>query len=109
MVRRWWKGCEKRFHRIVSVDEMQFDSMPERGTIDAVFILIRMKEQNQAEGKKLYMCFVELEKAFNRVPWKVLEWALRTKGIPEVLVRSAMSLNERVNTSQCIFLVVRGV
>ena len=33
---------EKRFSRIVSVDEMQFDCMPERGTIDAVFILRRL-------------------------------------------------------------------
>ena len=32
------------------------------------------------------------EKAFDRVPRKVLEWALRKKGIPEVLVRSVMSL-----------------
>ena len=30
---------KKMLHRIVSVDEMQFGFMPERGTIDAVFIL----------------------------------------------------------------------
>ena len=30
---------EKRLCRIVSVDEMQFGFMPERGTIDVVFIL----------------------------------------------------------------------
>ena len=29
---------EKRLHIIVSVDEMQFGFMPERGTIDAVVI-----------------------------------------------------------------------
>ena len=28
---------EKRLCRIVSVDEMQFDLVPERGTIDAIF------------------------------------------------------------------------
>ena len=33
---------EKRLHRIVPVDEMQFDFMPERETNDAVFILRRM-------------------------------------------------------------------
>ena len=30
---------EKRLCIIVSVDELQFNFMPERGTIDAVFIL----------------------------------------------------------------------
>ena len=77
---------------------MQFGFMPERGTIDGVFILRRMKEEYHAKGKKLYMCFVDLEKAFDRVPWKVLEWALRKKGIPKVLVRSVMSLYEGEKT-----------
>ena len=36
------KVLEKRLRRIVSVDEIQFGFMPERGTIDAVFILRRM-------------------------------------------------------------------
>ena len=40
------------------------------------------------------MCFVHLQKAFDRVPRKVMELALRKKGIPEVLVRSVMSLYE---------------
>ena len=36
------------------------------------------------------MCFVDLEKAFDRASRKVLEWALRKKGMPEVCVRSVM-------------------
>ena len=32
------------------------------------------------------MCFVYLEKAFDRVPRKVLEWAMRKKGIPPVFL-----------------------
>ena len=80
--------------RIVSVDEMQFDFMSESGTIDAVFILRRMQEVYHAKGKKLYMCFVDLEKAFVRVPRNVFEWALRRTEIPEVLIRSVMSLFE---------------
>ena len=55
----------KRLCRIMSVDEMKFGFMPERGTIDAVFILRRMQEEYQVKGKKLYMCFVDLEKAFD--------------------------------------------
>ena len=88
----------KRLHRIVSVDEMQFGSIPERGTIDAVLILRRMQEEYHAEGKKLYMCLVDLEIAFCRVLRKVFDWALRKKSIPEVLVGSVMSLYEGAKT-----------
>ena len=43
------------------------------------------------------MCFVDLEKALDRAQWKVLEWSLRKKGTPEVLVRSVMSLYEEAD------------
>ena len=72
--------------------------MPERGTIDAVFTMSRMQEEYHAKGEKLYMCFVDLEKAFDRVPRKVLEWAMRKKGMQEALFRSVMSLYEGAKT-----------
>ena len=68
--------------------------MLERETSDAVFILRRMHEKCHAKGKKLYMCFEDLERTLARVPRKVLQWAMRKKGIPEVFARSAMSLYE---------------
>ena len=60
---------------------MQIGLMPERGTIDAAFNLRRLLEEYHAKGKRLYMCFVDLEKAFDRITRKVLEWAMRKKGI----------------------------
>ena len=42
--------------------------------------------------------FVDLEKDFDRVPKKVLVWTMRKKGIPEVLIRSVMSLYEGAKT-----------
>ena len=52
----------------VTVNEMQFGFMPERGTIDAVFILMRMQEEYNAEQKKLWMYLVNVEKGFDGVP-----------------------------------------
>ena len=51
----------------MSVYETQFGIMPERGTIDAVFIK-RMLEKYDAKDKKLHMCFGDIEKTFERVP-----------------------------------------
>ena len=46
----------------------------------------------------MYMCFVDLEKAFGRVPKKVMEWAMRKKRLPEILVKAVMSLYEGAET-----------
>ena len=42
------------------------------------------------------MSFVDVGIDFGRVPRNVLEWAIRKKGVPVVLVRSVMSLHEGV-------------
>ena len=78
---------------------MQFGFMSEGGTIDPVFITRKLQEWYHANGKKLYMCFADLEKAFDRLQRKVLEWVLRMKGIPEVLVGSVKSLCDGAKTS----------
>ena len=44
------------------------------------------------ERTKSCMCFVNLEKAFDRVPRKVIEWALRRKGVNEGMVQAVMRL-----------------
>ena len=89
---------EKRIRILVKVDDMQFGFMPGKGTIDALFIVRRMQEEYREKNKKLYMCFVDLEKAFDRVPRRVMEWALRKKGLPEALVIAVMSLYEGSRT-----------
>ena len=66
--------------------------MPGIGTIYAVFILRRIQEQYLAKVRKLYMCFIDLEKTFDRVPTKIVKWAMRKKGIPEALFGAVMSL-----------------
>ena len=68
---------EKRLRRLVKVDQIQFGFMPGKSTVDAIFILRRMQESYLEKNRKLFIHFVDLEKAFDRVPRKVIEWALR--------------------------------
>ena len=80
------------------MNEMQFGFMPGKGTVDAIFIVRRMQEEYQKKDKKLYMCFVDVNKAFDRVPRKVMEWTMRKKGLLEVIVRAVMSLYDGAKT-----------
>ena len=91
------KVLERIMQHMVKVDNLQFGFMPGKGAIDAVFILRRLQE-GYLDKEKLYMCFVDLEKAFHRVPRKVLEWAMRKRGIPEAMVRAVMSLYKGAKT-----------
>ena len=52
--------------------------------------------------EKSYVCLVDLEKAADRVPRKVLEWAKRKRGIQEDLVRSVMSMYEGGKTKDTL-------
>ena len=71
---------EARVRGIVKIDNMQFGFMPERGTMDAIFIVRQLQEKFLGKNKDLWMAFVDLEKAFDRVPREVVWWALRTLG-----------------------------
>lgn len=64
---------------------MQLDSMPGHGTTDAIFIL-RQLEKKYLAKKDLYFPFVDLGKAFDRVPVEVIWWALRQLGVGQWLV-----------------------
>ena len=85
----------------VDIDSMQFGFMPSRSTTDAIFIIRQMQEKYILKQKTMYAAFVDLEKAFDRVPREVLWWSLRKLGVIEWVVRlvQAMYINakSRVN------------
>ena len=83
---------EKLIRELISIDEMQFGFMPGVGTIDAVFILRQLQEKHIGKRKILYFAFVDLEKAFDRVPRKVLWWAMRKLGVSEWIVQLVQSM-----------------
>ena len=76
----------------VEIDEMQCGFMSGRGTTDEIFIIRQLQEKHLAANKPLYMAFVDLEKAFDRVPLDVIWWAMRKLGIDEWLVRLVQSM-----------------
>ena len=68
---------KNRIRGLVTIDDMQFGFIPGKSTTHALFILRRMQSKFRERKQKLHMCSVDLEKAFDRVPRKMTEWALR--------------------------------
>ena len=54
-------------------------------------VTVRQMQQNfRVKGKKLYFGFVDLEKAFDRVPREMIRWAMYKLGVEEWLVYAVM-------------------
>ena len=90
---------EARLRKTVKIDEMQFGFCPGKGTTDAIFIVRQVQEKFLGKQKEMWMAFVDLEKAFDRVPREVLWWALRHVGVEEWMVNVIKSLYEGVTTA----------
>ena len=73
--------------------------MPGRGTMDVIFILRQMHEKNLGKHKPFYCAFVDLEKNFNRVPRKVIWWAMQNLGIEERKIRFVQAMYADIASS----------
>ena len=84
--------------QLVSIDNCQFGYNPGRGTTDAIFVQKQLQEKYLAANKRLYMAFVDLEKASDGVPQKVILWALRKLGVEEWIVRVVQGMYANLRT-----------
>ena len=64
----------------------QFGFMPGRGTTDAIFAARQLMEKHREKKKELPMVFIDLEKAYDRVPRQEVWRCMREKGVPEKYV-----------------------
>ena len=90
---------EKRVRGKVSISDMQFGFRSGRGTTDAIFIVRQIQERFLEKKRDLWVAFVDLEKAFDRVPREVVWWALRCLGVEEWLVTVIIAMYEGVTTA----------
>ena len=67
--------------QMVTIDESQFGFVPGSGTTYAIFTI--RQENYLMVSKQIYMSFVDLEKAIDQVPQKVIWWAMRNLGVEE--------------------------
>jgi hypothetical protein len=73
----WEKIIEHRLKGVTNVTENQFSFMPGRSTMETVFLIRQLMERCREQKKDMHMGFIDLEKAYDKVPRNVMWWVLQ--------------------------------
>ncbi|KAK3505645.1 hypothetical protein QTP70_004655, partial [Hemibagrus guttatus] len=94
----WERVVEARLRKVVEICEQQHGFMPRKSTTDAIFALRILMEKYRDGQRELHCVFVDLEKAYDRVPREELWYCMRKSGVAEKYVRVVQDMYERSRT-----------
>ncbi|KAK3511554.1 hypothetical protein QTP70_009660 [Hemibagrus guttatus] len=94
----WERVVEARLRKVVEICEQQCGFMPRKSTTDAIFALRILMEKYRDGQRELHCVFVDLEKAYDRVPREELWYCMRKSGVAEKYFRVVQNMYERSRT-----------
>ena len=83
----WERVLDRRVRECTDIHDSQFGFMPGRSTTDAIFILKQTIEQYREGQKDICVTFIDLEKAYDRVPREEIWRTMRERLVPEKYVK----------------------
>ena len=95
----WERVLNEKLKQVTSVGKNQFGFRVEKSTTGVIFIVQQLQEKYLEKRKKLYHIFVDLEKAFDKIPHTAIRWALHRQRVPERLINSVMALYRETGSS----------
>ena len=95
----WERVIEHRLRRVTNVTKNQFGFMPGRSTTEAIFLLRQLMERYRDQKKDLHMVFIDLEKAYDKIPRTVMWWALEKHKVPTKYITLIRDMYDCVVTS----------
>lgn len=95
----WERVIERRLREEVEISENQFGFMSGRSTIEAIYLLRGLMGLFRDRKVDLHMVFIDLEKAYDRVPREVLWRCLEEKKVSPAYIRVIKDMYEGERTS----------
>lgn len=87
VMKLWERVLDARLRQEVEICGQQYGFMPGKSTTDALFALRILLEKYREGQQELHCIFVDLEKAYDRVPREELWYCMRKAGVPEKYVK----------------------
>ena len=95
----WERIVDARLRSIITPHETHLGFRTGRGTTDAIFMIRQMMEKYREGQQNLSIVFIDLEKAYDRVPREELWRSLRLRGVLEYLVDCIRDMYHECGTS----------
>ena len=73
--------------------------MLERSIIEAIFLIRQVMERFKEQKKDLHLVFIDLEKAYDKIPRNVMWWSLDKHKVPSKYVTLIKDMYDNVLTS----------
>jgi hypothetical protein len=90
---------EHRLRRVTNVTENQFEFMLERSTMDVIFLIRQLMKRCREQKKDLHMIFINLDKAYDKVPMNVMWWVLQKHKVSSKYITLIKNMYDNVVTS----------
>ncbi|KAF3643257.1 putative pre-mRNA-processing factor 6-like [Capsicum annuum] len=87
-IKIWERVVERRLRRIVSISENQFSFMSGHSTTEAIHLMRRLVKQYRKRKRDLHIVFIDLKRAYDKVPREVLWRCLEVKRVPVAYTRA---------------------
>ena len=95
----WERVIEHRLRGMTHITMNQFGFMPGRSTMEAIFLIRQVMERYKEQKKDLHMVFIDLEKAYDKIPRNLMWWALDKHKVPTKYVTLIKDMYDKVVTS----------